>query len=143
MDVASHTVMIDFGDGNDPESVPKNDVQRIYVGTSLETDDVVQAKPPGSDCFCLGKVVSCNMDGTYDIEYEGTEELDSCVDDKYIRKVGSGRSSLVKKFKKAVRSISAAKAFGGGREWKPELEERGGANLEESKSDSGREGRDA
>jgi len=57
------------------------------------------------------QIVAMNNDGTYDIAYEGTDEIDANVDVQYIRKVGSGRSSLVKKFRHAVHSISAVRAF--------------------------------
>ena len=97
-----------------PSEVPVSTVQRIQNGSNLEVDDIVQAKPPGTPMFVLGRVSKINDDGTYDIAYDGCDEVDENVEMKYVRKVGSGRSSGFKKIKKAVKVFSAVRAFGGG-----------------------------
>ncbi|GMH84740.1 hypothetical protein TrVE_jg5254 [Triparma verrucosa] len=107
-------IVVDFGDGEDPSVIERSKVQRIQNGSVLEKDDIVQCKPPGTPIFCQGRVLSVHEDGTYDIAYEGTDEVDEHVELKFLRKVGSGRSSVNKKLKKAVSAISAARAFGGG-----------------------------
>mmetsp|Transcript_11773 Transcript_11773/g.23424 ORF Transcript_11773/g.23424 Transcript_11773/m.23424 type:complete len:259 (-) Transcript_11773:76-852(-) len=112
--VNNDTIVVDFGDGEEPTVCPKIDVQRVQNGSVLEVDDVVQCKPPGTPLYCEGKVIRVHEDGTYDIAYEGTDEIDENVELKYIRKVGSGRSSAHKKIKKAVSAITAARAFGAG-----------------------------
>jgi hypothetical protein len=135
VDVTDETISVDFGDGDAAVVMPRRDVQRVRNGEVLERDDIVQAKPPGTPCFCLGKILSVHNDGTFDIAYEGTDDVDENVEAIYIRKVGSGRSSAMRKFKSAVASITAARAFSKGFGWKPQSPSPvpGDAPAEESK----------
>ena len=73
--VNDDTVVIDFGDGEEPAVCPKADVQRVQNGSVLEVDDLVQCKPPSTPLYCEGKVIRVHEDGTYDIAYEGTDEV--------------------------------------------------------------------
>lgn len=114
VNVDDTNIVVDFGDGEDPSVIERSRVQRIQNGSVLEKDDIVQCKPPGTPMYCQGRVQLVHEDGTYDIAYEGTDEVDLGIELKYIRKVGSGRSSVNKKLKKAVSAITAARAFGGG-----------------------------
>lgn len=90
VDVTETGIVIDFGDGEEPVECEISKVQRVNNGTILERDDVVQAKPPGTPVYCLGKILAINQDGTYDIAYDGTDDVDERVEIQYIRKVGCG-----------------------------------------------------
>ncbi len=120
VNVDDDNICIDFGDGEEPAVVPRNQVQRVANGTSLERGDVVQAKPPGTPVFCLGTISRVNLDGTFDIQYEGTDDVDTNVASEFIRKVTSGRSSAAKKWRGATSAITAARAFSKGFGWKPD-----------------------
>ena len=112
------SLWVDFGDDEKPNIILKTDCQRILNGITLEKDDVVQCKAPGTAVFCLGKIHNVHLDGTYDVSYDGVEEIDKNIAMENIRKIGSGRASLVKKFKSAASAITAARAFSKQGWWK-------------------------
>jgi len=105
-------VFVDFGDNEEPAAISKEYVLRVRSGESLEVGDVVQCKPEGSPVYCIGKILCLNEDdGTFDVGYEGTDEVDERVASHYMRKVASGRSSGFIKLKKAINKIGMVRAF--------------------------------
>jgi len=108
--VMDDMVVVDFGDNEEPSVIPRNHVLRVRSGEAVEKGDIVQAKVD-SPVYCIGKVIEVNDDGTFDIGYEGTDEVDMGVPLHCLRKVSSGRSSAFIKMKKAVNTITIARAF--------------------------------
>ena len=107
------TVTVDFGDGDDlpPSTFALADVQKVAGALTLEVDDVVQCMSSADGVFCRGRIDSINADGTLNVKYEDTDDFELDVDPSAIRKVGSGRTSVKAKFKKAVNAIKCMHRF--------------------------------
>ena len=130
--VDNETVTVDFGDDSPPVCFAAQEVQRVQNGVVIEVDDLVQCRSGG--VYCMGRVSAVNLDGTYNVAYDGCDDVDENVDPTYVRKCGSGRSSTKQRFKKAVAAVTALRAFKGNRmfgtqEGKTE-EEKGGEAKE-------------
>jgi hypothetical protein len=112
--IMADSLLVDFGDDEEPVLCYIKDCQRILNGMVLEVDDVVQCKLQGSALLFIGKVVIANIDGTYDIGYNDSDEIDENVPLESLRKIKSGRSSAIKKFRKGVNTMIAARTFSQG-----------------------------
>jgi hypothetical protein len=110
------SVTIDFGDGDDapPSTFLLSDVQRVAAALTLEVDDLVECgrASEGGALKYRGRVDSINADGTLNVKFDCSDEeqdddFEMDVDPGMVRKLGSGRSSARKKFKKAVNAVLA------------------------------------
>ena len=137
VEVSRDHITVDFGDNEDAVQVPIAHCAKVKSGTTLEVDDIVQVKPNDFPVFCLGKIQKINNDGTYDVCFDGTDEIELSVNLSCIRKVNSARISGMKKVKKVVKAIGAARAFvGAGAVWG------GAAERQEAKGDETENGQE-
>ena len=127
--VDEETITIDFGDDAAPTVFNVSEVQRVQNGVVIEVDDIVQCKSMG--VYCVGRVQTVNFDGTYNVAYDGTDDVDYNVEPKDVRKMGSGRSSTKQRFKKAVAAITAIRAFAGNKIFETWDEDKKSENKEE------------
>jgi hypothetical protein len=108
------TVEVDFGD--DVETVKIEDCAMVMSGLDFEVGDFVQARTTDSVMYCHGKVLNINLDGTFDIIFDGDDEEDveRNIPHEYVRKHRTGRSLARKRWQRVRTLVSSVRAFGGG-----------------------------
>ena len=137
--VDDETVTIDFGDDAPPVVCDLDHVQRVNNGIVMEVDDIVQCKCMG--VYCMGRILRVNQDGTFNVGYEGCDDVDENVDPSFLRKIGSGRSSTKQRFKKAVAAITAIRAFKGSKMFETDEWRGGNSNSNGSSNNNTTEGK--
>lgn len=104
-------VQVDFGDCEE-EFHASNGVL-LLRSTDVEVEDIVEVRPHGIAMFLRGRVVSANLDGTYDVKMESDdpEDYERGVRFEDIRKLMTNRSLAMHRWHHAVSVVRSMNAF--------------------------------
>jgi len=104
-------VLVDFGDCEE-EFHASNGVL-LLRSTDLEVEDIVEVRPHGTSMYLRGKVVSVNLDRTYDVKMESDdpEDYERGVRFDDIRKLMTNRSLAMHRWHHAVNVVRSMNAF--------------------------------
>mmetsp|Transcript_41306 Transcript_41306/g.54294 ORF Transcript_41306/g.54294 Transcript_41306/m.54294 type:complete len:278 (+) Transcript_41306:25-858(+) len=95
------------------EQVRKENAQRVLAWNALENGDIVQAQPADERNYYNAMVVGINPNGTYQIMYEGEDDIEDNVPIERIRKLCSNRSDASRNWRKAFNKFQVTKALAG------------------------------
>jgi hypothetical protein len=105
------TLEVDFGDEVEP--VPRVDCSLVISGLEFEVGDLVSACPIGGFLYFNGVIVNINLNGTFDVQFDGDDEedIERNIRPENIRKLRTGRQLVMSRWQKAKNLISATRAF--------------------------------
>lgn len=111
IDVQQETLKVDFGDT--VESIPVERCIKVLSWDHVEVGDQVQVRLDGTFQYFPGRVVKVNLDGTYKIQYEDSEDVEDSVKPSSIRKLATGRTMASRRWKAVIHAVRTTHALAG------------------------------
>lgn len=111
IDTQQELLRVDFGDT--VESLPVEQCIKVLSWDHLEVGDKVQVRPEGLFQYFTGSVIKVNLDGTYNVQYEDSEDVENNVQLSNIRKLATGRTMASRRWKAVIHAVRTTTALAG------------------------------